>query len=73
MLVTRFDAAPDGNATLVARWSVLDPDENEVVSLKRSIFEVTTPTTGFEGVAAALSQALAELSREIATAIQNAK
>jgi uncharacterized lipoprotein YmbA len=66
----RFEIDTDGNATLVARFEV-----RGLHGARRSLYHETrasrTPATGDPAAqAAALSQALGDLSREIAVAIQ---
>lgn len=68
--VTRFAVMPDRNVQLVALWSVFSPD-GRGRSVSRE-FRHTEPVAaaGYEPSVAAMSNALAALSRTIATAIQ---
>ncbi|MCH8148751.1 MAG: membrane integrity-associated transporter subunit PqiC, partial [Planctomycetes bacterium] len=68
--VTRFDGTLGGNASLVARWSITGIDGTVVTAMTKSTINVPTSAAGYEALAAALSQTIAELSREIAAAIK---
>ena len=70
MEVIRFDGTPRSNVSLIARWTLLGPDGNELAAPRRSRIAVSTRQAGYEGVAAAMSEALGELSREIVAAIR---
>ena len=72
MDVIRFDGDLGKEVSLIARWAILDPDGNEIVLIKKSSFVVKTRREDYEGLAAAMSEAVGELSREIATAIRAA-
>jgi uncharacterized lipoprotein YmbA len=69
--VVRFDGNLGKNATLIARWTVIEQGEEKTLkSVRRS--EVTEPTGGksYEAMAAALSRTVEKFSREIAETIQ---
>ncbi len=67
----RFDADLDGTALLVARWKILDPDgRRPLVARKSSFTEASGSGTDREAVVAAMSRAVADLSREIATELR---
>jgi hypothetical protein len=68
--VIRFDGTPDGAAALVARWTVLGKDGNEIVPPTRSEFVIPSPSPGYEGMAKALSQAVERLSHDVASALR---
>ena len=70
MEVIRFDGPPGGEITLIARWALLGPDGNELAAPRRSRITASTRRAGYEGVAAAMSEAVGELSREIVAAIR---
>ncbi len=72
MDVIRFDGNLGKDASLIARWAILDSDGNEIVPMKKSSFVVKTRREDYEGLAAAMSEAVGELSREIAAAIRAA-
>jgi len=66
--VERFESDAQGNATLIAQWSVEDPATNKV--LDHGDANLTAPSGGGDEPAAALSQALGNFSRQIATAVR---
>jgi uncharacterized protein len=67
--VERFESDAQGNAVLLAQWSVEDPTTKKV--LDRGDANLTAPSGGGEEpAAAALSQTLSNFSRQIATAIR---
>jgi hypothetical protein len=66
--VTRFDADVGGPAVLSARWEIFDNDGNALV-VDRSTFTETIGSEDYGAIATAMSQTVAALSREIASAI----
>jgi uncharacterized lipoprotein YmbA len=69
--VTRFEGNADGNSSLMARWSIFGVDKKKELLMRQSTF--TTPTGApqdYKATVSAMSQSLADLSREIAAAIQ---
>lgn len=66
--VTRFDADVGGPAILAARWEIYD-DDGKSLFIDRSTFTETVDGEDYGAVATAMSQTVAALSREIATAI----
>jgi hypothetical protein len=73
MTVTRFDGAPGRSAVLIARWQILGPDGKEMVPMRRSQHVVATKARSYEGLAEAMSEALAALSGEIAEAMSQGR
>jgi uncharacterized lipoprotein YmbA len=72
--VTRFLGMPDGTVALVAQWSVLEGRDGKLLVRKRSSIRRPLQGQGYAALAGAESQALGDLSREIADAItQEAK
>jgi len=67
--VQRFDTAPGDAASLEALWTVTRAKDGTTQTGRTSVRE-SSPTGGYDGVAAAHSRALARLSRDIADAIQ---
>ena len=66
--VERFDTSPDGQASLIARWSIKSGRDG------KDLYATQTTTnskvgSGDDGTSAALSSNLAELSREIASEV----
>jgi hypothetical protein len=66
--VMRFDGAIGGDVVLDARWSILATDGKEL-AVNRSVLTQPTGGTGYPAVVAAMSRALAALSREIAATL----
>lgn len=67
--VFRFEGEPGGAASLQAWWSIVPGGGEETLVARKSAREMATATQGYEGLVAAQSALLAELSREIAEAI----
>jgi len=69
--MVRFDADLDGTALLVARWKILDRDGRKPLIMRKSSFtEPSLTGTDREAVVAAMSRAVADLSREIAAELR---
>ncbi|MFQ5803507.1 MAG: membrane integrity-associated transporter subunit PqiC [Candidatus Methylomirabilales bacterium] len=68
--VTRFEGDADGNALLIARWSIFGKGVRELLVRRRSRFSKAAGAQDYEALVSAMSRALANLSREIATAIE---
>ncbi len=70
--VVRFDGRLGDAAWLVARWSLFGGPERKLLKMNR--FDLRQPVTGgdYAALVAAQSQALAQLSQEIALTIQGA-
>ena len=68
--VTRFDGTPGDSVTLNARWAILNGGEKDVLVKKKSSYRQPASGKSYEALVSAKSQALADLSREIATAIK---
>ena len=66
--VMRFDGALGGDVVLDARWWILARDGQEL-AVNRSLLTQPTGRTGYPAVVAAMSRALAALSREIAATL----
>ena len=67
--VMQFDVSPDGDVTLKAQWSLLEEKGKRVQLTRRSVFTRQVPGGGYADRVAGMSQALGDLTREIATAI----
>ena len=68
--VNRFDGELGGNTWLIARWSVFGGRDKEVLSMRKSRIIERSGAQGYRAMVAAQSRALANLSREIAKAIE---
>jgi hypothetical protein len=70
--VWRFDVSDQGNASLVANWSVRKGGGSGLVTMRKSAFSVKAdPAAPYSEIARALSKTVEMLSVEIAGAIQN--
>jgi len=68
--VVQFDGSLAGQVSLVARWSVVSLSGRKTVAARQSRISLPVGAGGYAGLAAAQSQAVAQLSREIAAAIR---
>lgn len=68
--VTRFEGDADWNALLIARWSIFGKGMRELLVRRRSRFSEPAGAQDYEALVSAMSRTLANLSREIATAIE---
>jgi len=67
--VFRFEANSERNGQLFARWSVLDSGDKKVAVVKESRVTRNAKEKSTDGSVAALSEAVGDLSREIANAV----
>jgi uncharacterized lipoprotein YmbA len=70
--VTRFDGVPGKQVSLVTRWAAFGADGSEFVPPRGSTAIVPTKGPGYEALAGAMSEAVGELSLEIASALRAA-
>jgi uncharacterized lipoprotein YmbA len=70
MVVQNFETMPSGQSQLSARWTIKNGATGHELYAGRTVASATPPA-GETGVAAALSDDLATLSREIATQIDD--
>jgi uncharacterized lipoprotein YmbA len=68
--VVQFDAERDGDAVLIARWTLLEGSGEKVLKRKKSIFRKSLASNDYQSIVSAQSQTIIELSREIAEAIK---
>lgn len=69
--VSLFDGTLGGEVVLKARWTLTDGSAKETMASRHSVITVKVEGEGYEGLVTAQSQAVADLSREIATALAN--
>lgn len=67
--VLRLEANSERNGQLFARWSILDSANKKVAVVKESRVTRNAKEKSTDGSVAALSEAVGDLSREIATAV----
>jgi uncharacterized lipoprotein YmbA len=71
--VDRFDADSDGRVVLLAQWTILTPDSEILVQPRRARYETQASDPGDHGsIARAMSEAIAEFSRDIASEFEAA-
>lgn len=68
--VLHFESNHLQEAQLMARWDVMDPSTKKLISVRESRLTRQATATSTEASVAALSEALGELSREIADAVR---
>ena len=71
VVIARFDGSPNGSITLKARWSLLDKEGKAFEYFRET--NITIPVNGgsYGSVVTAMSEALGELSKEIAAGIKS--
>jgi len=67
--VTRFVGQTGGEVSLAALWSILSKNGKDVLVSKKSSFHESTGSSEYAALAAAMSRAVAALSRDIAAAV----
>jgi uncharacterized protein len=68
--VTRFEGNADGHSSLMARWNIVGADRKKELLARQSSFSAPANAPDYEAMVSALSRTVADLSREIATAIK---
>ncbi len=68
--VTRFEGYADGHSSLMARWNIVGADGKKELLARQSSFTARADANDYESRVSALSRTVADLSREIATAIK---
>jgi len=68
--IRRFDVAEDNKVYLLAQWRLFAGDGKQLLEIKRTEFTQTVNGSSYGARAAAQSDALAELSRQIAEVIR---
>ncbi len=69
--IVRFDGAPNDNIILKARWSVIGKDWKTFKLVRESNISVPVKGGSYNSVVAAMSDALGELSKQIAEGIKS--
>ncbi len=67
--VMQFDVSPEGGVTLKAQWSLIGEKGKQVQLTRRSVVTRQVQGSGYADRVAGMSQALGDLTREIAMAI----
>ena len=68
--IIQFERNPEGNAVLLAHWSIIDSRGKAVLTGKTAHITVRPKGQDYRSLAEALSETLADLSRKIAEAIK---
>lgn len=71
VVVYRFDASPNGNIILKSRWLVIEKEGKNFEFFRESDFTVPVKGDSYSTLVSAMSDALGELSKEIATGIKS--
>jgi hypothetical protein len=71
--VIHFSGRPDEAVNLAARWRLARGDGSEILPLQLSSYNESIGAGGTEALVAAMSRALGNLSRDIASAISSAE
>lgn len=66
--VVRFDGRLGGDSTLIVRWNVFGKGGRKILFTRRSVYTVRANGRSFEAMVSAMSDAIADFSREVATA-----
>ena len=72
LTITRLDVTPGGSLYLKAQFSIIDKDGRTVTVIRETSISRPVDGTGYNVVVAAISDALAELSREVAGSVRSA-
>jgi uncharacterized lipoprotein YmbA len=67
--IDQFDGQPGDGVTLKAAWSVVDQSGGKEPALHESLIHQATAGEGYEAMVATASEAVAELSRQIAAEV----
>lgn len=71
--IARLAVAADRRVTLIARWRIFNYRKRALLTSGKSVATERAPGQGSEGVANAISEGLAKVSREIAAAVRGLK
>ncbi|MDB4444478.1 PqiC family protein [bacterium] len=69
--VIHLDGVLGGDATLMARWLILEKDDRKVLLNRKSTFQEPTGAGDYKALVAAMSRTIASLSEEIAEDIKS--
>ena len=67
--ISRFEAESDGNVQLSAQWIIFGDGGRSYVQVNGGSYTASTGNGDYRSIAAAMSQALGDLSRDIATSL----
>jgi uncharacterized lipoprotein YmbA len=69
--VIRFDGKKGGDVRLHVRWIIFDKDGKTLLKIRKSSFSAPADASNYGAMVSAMSQTLADLSREIADSIKD--
>lgn len=70
--IVRLDGQPGKEVVLIARWSVLKGEENNLITTRRSDIREKTAANGYQAFVAAQSRALGRLCNDVVEVIYSA-
>lgn len=73
MTIDRFERLDDGSVVLEARWVTLVEPNERVVVVRDAQIRIPDVSNDYSAIVAAMSKAVADLSREVASDIQSAE
>jgi uncharacterized lipoprotein YmbA len=68
--VMRLDGRLGAQVVLVARWAIFGTDEDDLILLRKSKYQLTVSEDTYKGLVLAKSRAVEKLSQDIAQAIK---
>jgi uncharacterized protein len=68
--ILRFEGTDDRNATIEARWTLVNMDPRSIVTTQSSLIQIPCADSSYETLASTLSQGLHQLAQEIAQSIR---
>lgn len=71
--ILRFEGTGDKTAIIEARWTLFDLSDKKVLKTQSTLIHIPVTDDSYEALAAALSQGLTTISREIAASISSDK
>jgi hypothetical protein len=71
LTISRLDVTPGGNLYLKAQWSIIDKDGKTMTAFRETNIGKPVNGTGYNVVVTAISDALTDLSQEIAASIKS--
>jgi hypothetical protein len=71
LTISRLDVTPGGNLYLKAQWSIIDKDGKTMTAFRETNISKPVNGTGYNVVVIAISDALTDLSQEIAASIKS--
>jgi len=70
--VLRLDGNLGGQVTLVVQWALMEPEEENLILMRRSPYQQPVADNTYKGLVMAKSRALEKLSRDMADAVKRA-